>query len=209
MYYGSYIQRNIDTAAEVNDEKISYNHFVTLYNQVVNRKRDNNETLSQDTLKQLKSDVVQSLVQEAVFAQEAKKYGFQVSDQELAQNLASVPAFQKDGKFSPQAYVSMLQSVIRSTPQEFEESQRRQILINHLRTFVMQGVKITDREVEMEMAIRQARMDPKKKNPPLDREKVRAEMANEKGAHITNRWYQHLGSNVKLKVHLDEIEKRG
>ena len=78
-------------------------------------------------LKHLKQEVVQSLIQEAVFHQEAERYGFQVSNEELARSLASVPAFQKDGKFSVQAYVNMLQSVLRTSPQEFEETQRRQI----------------------------------------------------------------------------------
>ena len=209
MYYGGYLQRRLDTAAEINDEKISYQHFSTVYNQVVNRKRDSKEELNPEALKRLKQEVMQSLVQEAVFFQEAGRYGFQVSDQELALNLASIPAFQKDGKFSASAYLNALQSYLRTSPEEFEESQRRQILISHLRAFIMQGIKITDREVDLEMAIRTVGRDPKKKYPPVDREEVRKQMAQEKGAHILNRWYQHLGSNVKLRVNLDEIEKRG
>ncbi len=208
LYMGSGAS-TLNTAAEINDEKISYSHFTTLYNQVVNRKRDNKEELTPETLKHLKQEVVQALIQEAVFFQESGKYGFQVSDQELAQNLASVPAFQKDGKFSAQAYVNMLQTVLRSNPQDFEESQRRQIAINHLRNFVMQGIKVTEREIDMEMAILQARQDPKKKSPPLNREDIRKSLSNEKGAQVMNRWYQQLGTNVKLKVYLDEIEKRG
>ena len=210
--FGLYLRSgasHFDTAAEINNEKISYQHFTTLYNQVVGRKRDNKEELSADALKHLKQEVIQSLIQEAVFYQEAERYGFRVSDQELAQNLASIPAFQKDGKFSVGAYVNMLQTVLRTSPQEFEETQRRQIVINHLRNFVMRGIKITDRELELEMALRQARQDPKKKNPPLDKEEIRKTMAQEKGAQILNRWYQQLGTNVKLKVYLDEIEKRG
>ena len=210
--FGLYIRSgasHFDTAAEINDEKISYQHFSTIYNQVVNRKRDNKEELSPEALKRLKQEVMQSLIQESVFYQEAQRYGFQVSDQELAQNLSSIPAFQKEGKFNVGSYVNMLQTVLRSSPQEFEETQRRQILISHLRAFIMQGIKITDKEVDLELVIRQAQQDPKKKNPPIDKEELRKQMAQEKGAHILNRWYQQLGSNVKLRVYLDEIEKRG
>lgn len=213
--FGLYLRSgagNYDTAAEVNNEKIPYPRYMTLYNQLLSRKRDNKEELNADVIKATKQEVIQALIQETVFHQEAERYGFQVSDQELAQNLASVPAFQKDGKFNPQAYVSILQSVVKTSPKDFEESQRRQIVINHLRDFIMRGMKITDKEVEMELALRQAQAgaqkDPKKR-PSLNRDDIRKDLGNEKGAHLLNRWYQQLGTNVKLKVYLDQMERNG
>ena len=209
--FGLYItsgKSNMDTVAEVNDEKIPFQRFNALYNQAVTMKRNNKEDVTADTLKSMRQEVIQGLIQESVFFQEADRYGFQVSDQELAVNLASYPAFQKDGKFSGQAYVNMLQTVLQTSPKDFEEAQRRQIEINHLRSFIMQGIKITDRELEMEIALRMAR-DAGKKTPPIDKEKLRQEMAQEKGAHILNRWYQQLGTNVKFKVFLDESGRQG
>ena len=41
-----------------------------------------------------------------------------------------------------------------------------------------------------------------------DRNKFRQYVMQEKGAQILNRWYQQLGTNLKVKVHLDEIERR-
>lgn len=209
--FGLYItsgKTHFDTVAEVNDEKIPYQRFNALYNQAVTMKRNGKEDVTAETLKSTRQEVIQGLIQESVFFQEADRYGFQVSDQELAGSLASYPAFQKDGKFSGQAYVNMLQSVLKTSPKDFEEAQRRQIEIGHLRNFIMQGIKITDREVEMEIAIRQAK-DAGKKSPPIDKEALRKEMAQEKGAHLLNRWYQQLGTNVKFKVYLDESGRQG
>lgn len=202
-----------NTVAEVNDDKIPYSHFTSLYNRVVNNHRDKKEELTPEVLSQIKQDVMQSLIQESVFVQESKRYGIQVSDTELAGSLASIPAFQKDGKFDAQTYVQALHYGLHSTPEEFEETQRKQIAINRLRSFVLQGIKISDKELEMEFGQyiqtiqgkeREKEIKEFKENPEKFREKVR----QEKAAHVLNRWYQQLGTNLKVKVYLDEIENR-
>src|SRR3989344_7351736 len=117
--FGLYIRWGsspVDAVAEVNDEKVPYRRHISLYNQVVNRRRDQGEEISQDALNQLKQEVIQSLIQESVFFQEARRYGIEVTDAELAQSLYSIPAFQKDGKFSVQAYAQALQFGLRTTP---------------------------------------------------------------------------------------------
>jgi peptidyl-prolyl cis-trans isomerase D len=209
--FGLYIRSgaaSVETVAEVNDEKIPYRRFIGLYNQVINRKRDKGEDLGPEVLKQAKQDVIQSLIQESVFYQEAKRYGIDVTDTELAQSLYSIPAFQKEGKFSVQSYAQTLQFGLRTTPEEFEETQRKQLAISRLRALITQEIKITDKELEMELALR--RQDPNyKKSPVKDKEEMRRQMREEKGAHILNRWYQQLGTNIKVKVYLDEIERRG
>ena len=123
---------HLDTVAEVNDEEIPYRNFTTFYNQVVNRRRDSGEDLTPETLNSIKQEVLQGLIQEAVFFQEARRYGFDVTDQELAQSLAAIPAFQKDGRFNVQSYAQALQFGLRTTPEDFERTQRRQISISRL-----------------------------------------------------------------------------
>ena len=201
-----------DTVAEVNGEKIPNRRFQAQFNQAVTMKRNESQELTADALKGMKQEVIQGLVQESVFHQEAGRYGFRVSDEELAGSLRAYPAFQKDGKYDPNAYSQTMQRIINARSkeefiaglQEFEESQRRQLTIHHLRNFVMRSVKITDRELDLEMFIRQAKAAGDKKAKPLERETVRNEMLQEKGAHILNRWYQQLGTNVKFKIYLDE-----
>ena len=201
-----------DAVAEVNGNKIPYRHYTTLYNQVVNNRRDKGETLTPTALNQVKQEVMQSLIQQAVFYQEAKRYGMNVTDSELAQSLASVPAFQKQGKFDPSAYVQALQFALRTTPEDFEETQRKQIAISRLRYFVLQGVKISNKEVEQEygqtLQVLKGEDRAKFLKEYGDVEKFREKLRQEKSAQILNRWYQQLGTNLKIKVHLDEIEKR-
>lgn len=202
-----------DAVAEVNGEDIPYRQYLSLYNQVVNSRRDHGEELTPDALKQIRQDVVQSLIQQTVFYQEAKRYGIRVTDQELAQSLASVPAFRKDGRFDPQTYVQTLHFALHTTPEDFEDAQKKQIAISRLRYLVIEGIKITDPELELEYqdALSTAKgADREKlvKEYAKDREKFREKVRQEKAAQVLNRWYQQLGANLKVKVHLDEIEKR-
>lgn len=195
-----------DSVVEVNDEKVPYRQYTAFYNRVVSARRDKGEDLSPETLQQVKQEILQSLIQEAVFHQEAEKYGLEVTDGELAQSLSGIPAFQKDGKFDIQAYAQALQYVLRTTPEDFEEAQRRQIAISRLRSLVMQSVKIGDKELDFEYRTQPAAAK-KTQDPVKEREQFRQKLLQEKGAHVLNRWYQQLGTNVKVKVHLDEIEK--
>ena len=84
--FGLYItsgKSHFDTVAEVNSEKIPYQRFNALYNQAVMMKRNNKEDVNADTLKSMRQEVVQGLIQESVFYQEADRYGFIVVAPEL------------------------------------------------------------------------------------------------------------------------------
>ncbi len=203
-----------DAVAEVNDEKIPYRRYLTLYNRMVNSRREQNQDLSAEALNQLKQEVIQNLIRESVFIQEAKRYGIEVTDGELAQSLAGVPAFQKDGKFSVEAYARALQFGLNTTPEEFEDIQRRQIAVNRLQVFVARGIKITDQELEYEFARRAPPpATPAKKgevkDPAKEKADFREQLRQEKVSQVMSRWFQQLGTNVNIKVHIDEIELRG
>ena len=71
----------------------------------------------------------------------------------------------------------------------------------------MRSIRVTDRELEQETALL-ARQDPARFKKLKDKEEFRNQLREEKGAQILNRWYQQLGSNVKVKVYLDQIERR-
>jgi len=199
---------------EVNAEKIPYSRYTTLYNRIVDSRRDSGQELTPEILNQLKNEVIQSLVRESVFVQEAKRYGIHVSDNELAQSLAQIPAFQKDGKFDIQTYAQSLRFALRMTPEEFEETQRRQIMVARLQAFVRGRIIIANKELEQDYLL--SRKLPSGSLPSKilkdfeeDKAGFKTKLLEEKGAHVLNRWYQQLGTNLQVKNHLAKIEQRG
>lgn len=72
-----------------------------------------------------KRKVLEQLIDQKVLALGSKRAGILVGNAALQKMIASEPAFQVDGKFSPEQYQLMLSSQVPAlSPQKFEEEQR-------------------------------------------------------------------------------------
>ena len=78
---------------------------------------------------QLKQNVLDTLIQNALLGEETKSAGYRVSNAKLAERIQSVPQFQESGRFSQTRYQQLLSSQGRS-PGEFEEQLRQEESIN-------------------------------------------------------------------------------
>ena len=75
--------------------------------------------------------VIDDAVRTELIRQRTHKLAFEASDGEVLASIREVPAFQVDGKFSPDAYRAALQS-IGMTPERFEAEQRQFVLARQL-----------------------------------------------------------------------------
>ena len=191
-----------DAVAEVNGKKISGRAFRTLYNQAMQNVKKGEENLSEEAVKAKKQEVLRDLIQEEVFYQESKKYGITVPNGELAASIQSYPAFQKDGNFSQQAYFEILYRVLRTTPEEFEESRRRQIAIYKLRQIVADSVRISEPELRLEYA-RANKGDMSKFNDK--KEEFLQQVRQEKVMMAFQEWYKVINQTFKVKLLMKEI----
>ena len=78
---------------------------------------------------QLKQNVLDTLIQNALLGEETKSAGYRISNAKLAERIQSVPQFQESGRFSQTRYQQLLASQGRS-PGEFEEQLRQEESIN-------------------------------------------------------------------------------
>jgi peptidyl-prolyl cis-trans isomerase D len=192
-----------DAVAEINGVKVPYRHYTSLLNRALENLRQNKTDTSDESMIRLKQEVLQEIIQEEVFWQEAKKYGITVSDQELAAAIQNYPAFQNNKAFDRNAYFQVVYQRLRTTPREFEESQRRQIAISKLRQLIASNVKISEPELRLEYARahggNMAAFD-------QDREKFLESFQKDKTMMTFNEWFKQLNQTMKIKVFLDEIE---
>jgi peptidyl-prolyl cis-trans isomerase D len=193
-----------DAVAEVNKAKIPYTEYYALYNRTIENMRKKNQDITDDVMKTKKQEVLQDLIQEEVFSQEAEKYGVTVSDGELAADIHSYPAFQKDGKFDMYVYYNILSQVLHTTPQKFEESRRRQIAIMKLRYIIAQSIKISEPELRLEY-MRANKGDMSKFE--AQRQEFTKTLRQEKVSMAFNEWFRQLNQTTKVKIHLGEIER--
>jgi len=136
------------TVASVDGKPIGYMEFSRTYqNLMENVRRQLGENFNEDMIKalNLKEQAVNQLVDRRVILNAADKMGFKVTDEELALSISSIPAFQSDGGFNPQAYQQVL-SRLGLTPEAFEISQREDLLIQKVNDFIARTVNVSDEE---------------------------------------------------------------
>lgn len=100
------------------------------------------ENLSPEVLKalDLKSRALEQRIEAELLAQEARRLGLEVTDEELARDVASIEGLRENGVLQRERYLRFLRSQ-GLTPAEFEEERRRALLIDKLRELVVRSVR--------------------------------------------------------------------
>jgi peptidyl-prolyl cis-trans isomerase D len=150
-FYGGSKYRDPATAeiAEVNGEIISQREFALQYERAVERYREILKgSLTREMIKglNLRSNLVEELIQKKLVLQEARGLGLTATDDDLANHLGKAPEFQIAGRFSKDRYLQILQAN-RLVPGQFEEEQRDQLTMQRLYSVILDSVHVTDAEV--------------------------------------------------------------
>jgi len=95
---------------------------------------------------QLQSRILEGYIRNAAVYQQAERMGFAVTDAQVQQAYQSEPAFQVDGKFSPQAARAAL-AAAGITPAAFDAEQRRNLAMNQVATTVALSEFLTPTEL--------------------------------------------------------------
>ncbi|MCX5777866.1 MAG: SurA N-terminal domain-containing protein [Elusimicrobia bacterium] len=207
--FGSYFfggKTTSDNVVVVNGVGIPYRNYVKLLNRAIEFMHQQKQEVNAETTENKKKEVLQDLIQEEVFWQQAAAYGISVSDEELSANIQQqYPAFQKDGHFDRMTYFQVLAQSIKMTPKEFEDSRRKQITNAKVRQLIASSVKISEPELQIEYArVHRGSMADFDKN----REIFLKQTLQEKTMMVFNEWYKYLNQTMKIKAYLSEIEKQ-
>ena len=95
--------------------------------------------------------VIDNMITDRALAYEAKRLGFEVTDQQMADAIRSLlPSLFPDGKFAgTDAYAAMLAQQ-NMTIEQFESTLRRQLLVTRLRDVALEGTVVSPLEIEQE-----------------------------------------------------------
>ncbi|MBI9086199.1 MAG: SurA N-terminal domain-containing protein [Desulfobacterales bacterium] len=145
---GSYRAQRGNRVAVVNGQPVTMDEYRSSYDRLLNQFRQRfGESFNQDLIKALKLEkqALDQVIEQKLLHEEAVRLDFRVSDSELARTIRDLPFFQTAGSFDPKRYKSVL-SANRMTPDAYEENQREAMLQDKLRSFVVNGVKVSDLE---------------------------------------------------------------
>ena len=146
---GSFKSRKDTQVANVNGEVITIEEYQKAYNNIVeNYRRQYGSRVNEQMLKQLQlgRQTVNQLVNQKLLLQESEKLGFQVTDEELSEQIMTNPAFQNGGVFDKRRYDLLLRQN-RLSPEEFEHSMRQQMIFEKLQNFISSRTKVSEDEV--------------------------------------------------------------
>lgn len=147
---GSFRDREAGRVAMVNGDPIMAEEYNEAYNRLVEQmKQRYGNRLNDEMLKmlQVKKQAMDQLIEKRLLLNEAKRLNFQVSDEELAATIKSIPAFQDNGHFDTRRYRAVLVQN-RMTPESFEIKQREFILMDKVRSLISDSIKVSDSEIE-------------------------------------------------------------
>lgn len=160
-YFGATQERgNPATVAQVNGEDISATAYDRAYRATVEQYRQLlKDRFNEDLLRSLRvpDQVIERLVTDRLMAQRAEAEGLTVSDEELADEIVKIPAFQTDGQFARDQYQRVLARV-GLTASAFEQDLRAQLLQRKLQGLITDGMKVSEEEVRQFWESRKARV---------------------------------------------------
>ncbi len=130
--YSFFREKKVTYAAKVNGVTIEWREYSDALQNAIKQYRETlGPSFSEKMIQELhlQDKILDGLIDKVLILQEAKRLGLSVSDEELREAIESIPAFQVNGQFDKRAYEWFLRSN-RMTPEEFEQSQRQNLLIS-------------------------------------------------------------------------------
>jgi peptidyl-prolyl cis-trans isomerase D len=109
--------------------------------------------------KLVRKQVIDGLVDRALWLTEANRMGLMISDQTLRDEITKLPGFQNEGAFDAERYRRIL-AAERLTLDAFERQQRDEMLIEKAKELVKDAVALTPAEMEQTKTAQPNNPDP-------------------------------------------------
>jgi len=138
------------SAALVNGKEISLRDFNSEYNLRMQWFRAQGNNIPDSVARQLglPRQVLDQMVGTELLAQEAEREGVVASDAELREVIHKNPDFQRDEKFDPQRYDTVLHDYYQKTKAQYESQLRRRMSAAKLLELVASGASVSEDEVK-------------------------------------------------------------
>ena len=143
--------------ARIGDETVTAAEFDALYRkrvQSLQSQYQGNLTPELIRAMDLPHQVLEGMVDKALRLDAARRLHLAVSDEEVRQMIASVPAFQENGKFAGRERYEQVLRANGLTPDRFEDDVREQLLMDKYTALVRASVLVSDADIQREFANR-------------------------------------------------------
>lgn len=181
----------------VPDYRKAYNRAVEYYREVYKDKFDS------DMLDKMnvKDKVIEDLVKKELWLDTAQKLGLIVNDAELRDSIMKMNVFHKDGRFNSTLYQKVLEAN-RLRTADFEELQRRDLLIEKIKRIVKDSVQVTNDEVNdaYPVAVSAGGKDASKDRPAEEIQRLKKFMQFQKQEKAVMSYADAMRASAKISV---------
>jgi len=141
--------QDANTVMTIDKVKVSYNEYRDIYNNLLDSYRKVYNNLDSATLEllDLKGQAKNTLVERYLLLEAARRLEVTATPEEVAAQITVTPAFQENGVFLPERY-QMFLDYNRTTPEAYETSLSRDIIISKITDLIMVSAVITPQEVD-------------------------------------------------------------
>ena len=102
--------------------------------------------------KTIKTQVLDTLVQQELMQQSIAENGYRASNLEVRENILSTPSFQKDGQFDETTYQQLL-TANRLTPATYEQQIRDDLTLQHMTSSISDSGFVAKQQAELYQAL--------------------------------------------------------
>lgn len=147
VFYGIGPQTNPSQVAiaHVNDERIPFAEYERAYEITYRRAREIYKDEEEIKKLNLKTRVLEELIDNIVLTKAAENAGITVTRDELMEAIINDPAFHMDGVFNEEVYTRRLK-LNRITPAIFESAVEKDLLLNKMRRMIIETADLTEEE---------------------------------------------------------------
>ncbi len=158
IFWGGYSYKSMKASrlARVGDVYVTYADYKQAYDHLLDMyRRQFGNQISQELLERinLKQQALNLLIDRILITQAAHVLGLHAGPEDIQAEVLSIPAFQVDGRFDRQRYLSILQHN-RLTPQAFEQQLAQDLTLRRVEAFVKGQAMVSDAEVEADLQYR-------------------------------------------------------
>lgn len=141
--------RAANIIVRVGKEKISADFYYQNLRQRLEMLKGEFKDLNRNFIQQLNipQQVLEQIIQQSLLLQMAQEMGIDATEEEIREKIVSYPVFQKDGKFIGFEEYKRILDWNRIPVSQFEQSLRKEIILDKLIQVLTAGVSITEDEI--------------------------------------------------------------
>jgi len=143
---GTFGHESVDVVAQVHDTRITRRDLDRESALLQRRYEQLLKGVTLPRMPDLRGQALENLIDSALVEHEVRQLGLEVTDDQLQNAVWQMPELQENGKYNPEILRRILES--QRDRGEFEESLRRDLREQRLRSIVTDGVQVSDADVE-------------------------------------------------------------